>query len=819
MRLYAGTSREFIKDAVHNQIAETLKDTFFQHYRFKPAPGEVNAWRNSLRAISQVFDLGKLHDHGVILEYELPLTSKRLDCLICGKDDQGREQAVIIELKQWDKCTGAIGDHLVTTWVGGAEREVLHPSSQVGQYHQYLSDTHTAFHAGLNPIKLNSCAYLHNYHATSEDVLFRPQFKPLLDHYPAFTGDHVSPLTEFLVERLEAGGGMPVLRKIEESKYRPSKKLMEHVSNIIKGKPEYVLLDEQKVVYEKVLTYTKAGFQDSKKTVLIIHGGPGTGKSVIAINLMSDLLQRGINAHYATGSRAFTETLRRIIGTRGSAQFKYFNSYMQAEGGEVDVLICDEAHRIRKTSNSRFTPKAKRSNQPQIDELVHVSKVAVFFIDDNQVVRPDEIGSADYIREQAQRLGCDIAEYELEAQFRCAGSEGFINWINNTLDIKKTANIIWDQDEEGFDFRVMESPEALETAIRTKANQGHTARVTAGFCWPWSKNTNPDGALANDVVIGDYIRPWNARPEATRLAQNIPKASLWAYEPGGLDQVGCVYTAQGFEFDYVGVIFGPDLTYDLDEQTWQGNKEKSHDTTVKRSGDQFIELIKNTYRVLLSRGMKGCYVYFMDKDTERFFKSRMEGSPREDVEENEVSALSDGRFPGLSLHLLQPEEVKPFENAVPVYDLKAAAGQFSEEHNVDEVVENNTVNVESYDWVELPDAFRPQPGLFVTQVVGESMNRRIPNGAWCLFKLNPAGTRQGKVVLVQHRDIHDPDTGDHYTVKVYNSEKTADDDGVWQHSRITLRPDTSEPGYETIVFDDDSAGELKVVAELVAVLG
>jgi DUF2075 family protein len=611
MRLYAGSSSAFKNDVIHNQIAQKLQDAFKHHYRYTPSQGEINSWRNSLRAISDVFDHGGLNDHGVILEYQLPLTSRRLDCLICGEDKEGNEQAVIIELKQWEQCTGALGEHLVTTWVGGAHREVLHPSSQVGQYQQYLSDTHTAFYDGPRPIRLNACTYLHNYHIHPGDVLFWPQFEPILQHYPAFTADDVDPLTDFLVQRMERGKGLPVLHRIENSKYRPSKKLMEHVGNIIRGKPEYVLLDEQKVVYEKVLACTKTGFDDNKKTVLIVHGGPGTGKSVIAINLMSDLLLKEVNAHYATGSKAFTKTLQKIIGPRGDVQFKYFNNYMHADPGEVDVLICDEAHRIRKTSNDRRTRKDQRSNKAQIEELLHVAKVAVFFVDDNQVVRPNEIGSADYIREYAQQRGCDISEYELEAQFRCAGSEGFVNWINNTLGIRKTANIIWDQGEETFDFQIMDSPQALETAIRAKANKGHSARVTAGFCWRWSR-PNPDGTLVEDVIIGDYHRPWNARGDAGHLARGIPKEVYWAHDPNGIHQIGCVYTAQGFEFDYVGVIFGPDLTYNFDEQTWQGNKEKSCDITVKRSGDKFADLIKNTYRVLFSRGMRGCYVYFMD---------------------------------------------------------------------------------------------------------------------------------------------------------------------------------------------------------------
>lgn len=820
MRLYAGMSQNFIHDAVHNQIAGKLSEAFFKHFRYKPSPNEVNSWRNSLRAVSDVFQLAHLDDHGVILEFQLPLTSRRLDCLVCGKDSHARDSAVIIELKQWDRCGRASGDNLVSTWVGGAERDILHPSAQVGQYHQYLVDNHTAFHEGPMPVQLKSCAYLHNYFSEDGDPLLDDAFKPLLQKFPTFMADDVPLIKDFLISGLSGGSGQPVLRKIEESKYRPSKKLMEHVSNVIKGKKEYVLLDEQYVVYNKVLACSNEGFHDRKKTVIIVKGGPGTGKSVIAINLMSDLLSKGLNAHYATGSKAFTETLRKIIGLRGSSQFKYFNSYAQAQSNEIDVLVCDEAHRIRKTSNSRFTPKVQQSNKPQIQEILDASKVSVFFIDDKQVVRPDEIGSSSFIMEQAKKNNCRIFEYELEAQFRCAGSDGFVNWINNTLDIERTANVIWEGDES-FEFQIFQSPEDLDTAIREKANNGFTARLTAGFCWPWS---NPDnqGKLLADVQIGAYKRPWNAKPDARRLAMGIPKAPLWAYDPNGINQIGCIYTAQGFEFDYVGVIVGTDLTYNLDEQKWTGHRENSFDGPVKRAQDKFIDLVKNTYRVLFSRGMKGCYVYFMDKDTERFFKSRMDLS----AIQKQLSATTEitpsiDEVSILPFRRMPQNEVKPFINCVPLYDLKVAAGKFSDEQHVVEWLNGQGGDdITEIDWVELPDTFRHRKGLFVAQVVGESMNRRIPNGAWCLFRLNPEGTRQGKVVFAQHRDITDIDSGgQQYTVKVYSSTKEVFPDGTWQHTSITLRPDTTALGYEPIIFTKAKAEDVKVIAELVAVLG
>jgi hypothetical protein len=620
MRLYSGTSQQFIEDNVQNQIVGKLNEAFFKYFRYYPHDAEKRSWRNSLKAMTLVVQSANLVDHGVILEYQLPLSSKRLDCMICGRDEGRKDNAVIVELKQWEKCESADGD-MVVTWLGGGHKEVLHPSIQVGQYHQYLQDAHTAFYEGASPIVLNSCSYLHNYGYENQDPLLDDKFSDPLKSFPIFTEDDVDELSEFLITKMEMGEGVDVLRRVEESKYRPSKQLMKHVANIIRDNSEYILLDEQLVVYDKVLTLARKGFHDKQKQMIIVKGGPGTGKSVIAINLMADLLLKGYNAHYATGSRAFTGTLRQVIGRRGAVQFKYFNSYTDAHENDVDVLIADEAHRIRQYSFSRFTPKSKRSEQLQIDELIKASKVVVFFIDDKQIVRPMEIGSVEFLNDSAKRNNCKVSEYELSIQFRCSGSEAFVDWVNNTLGIERTPTVIWEKSED-FDFRILETPDQLESAIREKVSEGYTGRVCAGFCWKWS-DPFEDGTLREDVIIDQYRRPWNAKPEAARLAKGIPKSNYWANDPNGINQIGCIYTSQGFEFDYVGVIFGKDLVYDWDSQRWQGLQSESHDTVVKRA-DKFTDLVKNTYRVLLTRGLKGCYVFFMDKDTERFIKSRIE---------------------------------------------------------------------------------------------------------------------------------------------------------------------------------------------------
>lgn len=615
-------SQDFIRDTTRNQIADRLREAFFAYYRYHPSPAEVQSWRNSLRALKDAIDIASLFDSGILLEYQLPLSSKRLDCMICGRDQEDSDEAVIVELKQWDRCEATEPDKLVRSWVGGRERELLHPSVQVGQYREYLEDTHSAFHEEPTPVRLSACSYLHNYVPTKDDPILAPKFADVLRENPMFDADGADALAGFLSQRLSRGGGRLVLQRVEQSRFRPSRKLMDHVSATIKSRSPWILLDEQLVVFERIRSTVKSALFGRRKQVVIVRGGPGTGKSVLAINLMADLMREGRNTHYATGSKAFTETLWEQLGSRSRATFKYFNSYGRAEFNEVDVLICDESHRIRETSANRFTKKELRSNKPQVREILDAAKVAVFFIDDRQIVRPNEIGSTAHIRLHAEGVGAQVSEYELEVQFRCAGSDGFVNWIDNTLGVRRTANVLWDG-ADGFDFRIIGSPHELEAAIRERAADGFTSRVAAGFCWPWSV-PRADGTLVDDVVISDYRRPWDAKPGNWKLAAGIPSAALWATDPNGIDQIGCVYNIQGFELDYVGVIWGRDLRYHLDGQTWIGDKTQSADSVVKRSKEQFVDLVKNTYRVLLSRGMKGCYVHFLDRDTERFIRSRIE---------------------------------------------------------------------------------------------------------------------------------------------------------------------------------------------------
>ncbi len=619
MQLYTGTTSAFVADADRNRIADLLKDQFVHHFAHQPSQAEFRSWQNSLRAMSSVIKTADLMEHGVAIEWRLPLTSKRLDCLFTGRAAGSKPNAVIVELKQWDDVRPSPIENCVATYVGGAVRDVLHPSRQVAQYERYLLDVHTTFSSG--DVGLQSCSFAHNVRRSTTDELFDAKWDDLVARHPLFAGDDSDDLADYLVGALGEGRGDDVLTDVLNGTYRPHKRLMDHTAAVIRNEPSFVLLDEQLVAFETILAKVRARNLSTTKSAVIVHGGPGTGKSVIALNLVAELNGQGIATMHATGSKAFTENLRKAVGPRARALFGYFNNFANRDA-ELDVLICDEAHRIRENSNTRFTKDANRSTLPQIAELIDAAKVSVFFIDDRQVVRPGEIGHSDLIRAAANVVGANTSEVTLEAQFRCNGSDAYLRWVDNLLGIESNPTVLWDP-ADAFDFDVIDSVDELEALVRSYAQEGQTARMSAGFCWKWSKPL-ADGSLVADVEIDGWSMPWNAKADAGRLAPGIPASNYWATDPDGVNQVGCVYTAQGFEYDFAGIIWGRDLVY-RPREGWIGQPEFSHDSVVRQSAKSgaFTQLVKQTYRVLLTRGLKGCAVYFQDERTRDFVLSRM----------------------------------------------------------------------------------------------------------------------------------------------------------------------------------------------------
>lgn len=801
MIIYQASKHQFL----HHALREDIEDVVSRHYRSATGhgvgPSEMQAWKHSLLEMAKVLGDEEIpEDAGVAIEYQLPQSSKRIDFVITGEDHGGRTKVIIVELKQWSKSRRSEKDAIVWARRGGhvGEREGTHPSYQAWSYAAYLQDFNAAVQDGA--MTLQPCAYLHNHPRNGE--IDHPHYREHIERAPLFLARERAKLQAFIRAHVRHGDRKGALYAIENGRIRPSKMLMDSVAGLLQGKPEFVLIDDQKVVHETILEIDAR--TAGRKQVVIVQGGPGTGKSVIAVNLLGALIARRRNARYVSKNaapRAVYEA--RLTGTftktRISNLFCGSGAFVDGEADCYDTLIVDEAHRLNEKSGLY-----RNLGDNQVKELIRSARCSVFFVDDDQRVTLLDIGHTEELRRRAREAGAEITELQLSSQFRCNGSDGYLAWLDNTLDIRATANPTLDGDD--YDFRVFDNPADLHALIDLKNQASNRARVVAGYCWKWPSKRDPQ---AWDIEMPEfgYRRRWNLDKDG----------SLWIVTPGSVDQVGCIHTCQGLELDYVGVIIGPDLAYRDGRVVTDATRRASSDQSVKglksllktdpgNARALADAIVKNTYRTLMTRGMKGCYVYCTDAPLATYLRSRLRA-----VTQEAAPAPTGVAAPKvIPLRRVSQADRSAGVVAAPVVDLRFAAGAFSDVQALEEGAS---------DWVALPDWVRPQPGLFVAQVVGESMNRRIPNGSWCLFRANPMGTREGKVVVVQHRGIADPETGGRYTVKLYASEKLPAADGGWRHVRIMLRPDSDQDRFKPIVIDvAEDDGGFAVVAELLLVL-
>ena len=557
MHLYSGSTIDFVSDATRNKIAGKLEGAFFQYFRYSPGQSEVRSWQNSLRAMASVVELANLDDNGIVVEFQLPLSSRRLDCLLTGHDTADKAQAVIVELKQWEVAGSSEIEDCVTTFVGHRERDVLHPSRQVGNYARYLQDVQTTFSEGS--VGLTACSFLHNMRYDLDAEVFANKHRKLIDRYPVFVGDQVDLLTDFLTAQLAEGDGGPVLDEVLKGKYRPHKRLLEHTARVIRREPAYTLLDEQQVAFNHILGKVRDRQRSSEQTVFLIKGGPGTGKSVIAVNLLAELSAEGFATKHATGSKAFTENLRRVVGPRAAAQFGYFNGFAGAEPQILDAIVCDESHRMRESSNNRFTKKELRSDLPQVEELIQAAKVSVFFIDDLQVVRPGEVGSSELITRRPRRLG--VAG--VRARTRGAVSMrrlGGVRWMGREHAGASAQPVHDVGPERGVRFRRRGLTSRARDAHPRQGSRGGRRRgcLQGSVGGGRTRATTGHSSATSRSVTGRCRGTPSQMPEAR---QGHPQVQLLGERSRGIEQVGCVYTAQGFEYDYAGVIFGRDLVW------------------------------------------------------------------------------------------------------------------------------------------------------------------------------------------------------------------------------------------------------------------
>ncbi|WP_275557530.1 DUF2075 domain-containing protein [Streptomyces sp. 5-6(2022)] len=588
-----------------------LTEQFVRAHGYRPGPSEIRSWDRSLPALTDALLDAGLGQVEMLIEFGLPLTSKRADVVLAGVHPRTRAPSyVVVELKQWSKAHPDEDDGPVLCRVEGHyRRPVLNPIEQVRGYCDYL----VAFNGALaqHPERIAGAAYLHN--AKELDVAGLDQVA-LNERGQMFTADRRGEFLTYLKSKLAPESGADAADQLLAAKAQPSKQLISVAAEEVREREQFVLLDEQRVAYQHVLKAVQRAHEADHKEVVVITGGPGTGKSVIALSVLGELYRRGVPALHATGSQSFTKTMRKVAGARKREVqnlFKYFNSFMAAKPNSLDVLVCDEAHRIRETSANRYTSAALRTGRRQIDELIDVARVPVFLLDQHQVVRPGEMGTAEEIKAAAAARNLRCREVRLDSQFRCGGSDAYLRWVVRLLGLENGGPVGWEPDGR-MQLRIADSPEELETFLQDRRLKGYGARISAGFCWKWS-DAKPGEPLPADVQIHGWARPWNLKGE--RSIMGAPPAALWATDPAGFGQVGCVYTAQGFEYDWSGVILGPDLVWRGDQ--WVVDRTASKDPAFKKStpDDDVALLIRNTYKVLLTRGMVGTVIYSTDAET------------------------------------------------------------------------------------------------------------------------------------------------------------------------------------------------------------
>lgn len=616
MIIYQSTKDRFLDDVLSNKIDKIILETYFQKTGGRVGESEVKSWTNSMRFMG-----GLLHDPeipsdaGVTIEYQIPQTSKRIDFILTGQDEEQTEYAVLIELKQWTDVQPTTKDGVVITRFKDGPREVSHPSYQVWSYAALLQGFNETVYE--ENIQLKPCAYLHNYERIGgvTDEFYGEYIKKA----PLFLAGDIEQekLRAFIKQYVKYGDKTKIMYRIDSGKIKPSKSLADSLAKMLKGNEEFVMIDEQKVVYETALALAKQSSAENKN-VLIVEGGPGTGKSVVAVNLLVALTKQGLLAQYVTKNAAprtvyeskLTGVLRK---TEISNLFTGSGSFVNTEHHIFDALIVDEAHRLNEKSGM-----FKNKGENQIKEIIQSSKFSIFFIDEDQKVTFSDIGEKEEIAKWAKSMGAVVHGQILSSQFRCNGSDGYLAWLDNVLQIRETANPTLEGID--FDFRVIDSPNELRDLIFEKNKINNKARLVAGYCWDWVSKGDPNKM---DIVIPehDFAMRWNLASDG----------NLWILAPESVKEVGCIHTCQGLEVDYIGVIIGADLTVRDGKVITDPSKRAKTDASIKgykkllqekpeEAQKKIDAIIKNTYRTLMTRGMKECYVYCTDAEMRSYLR-------------------------------------------------------------------------------------------------------------------------------------------------------------------------------------------------------
>lgn len=615
MIVYNANKKQFVLDVRTNVIATKIFNLISQKGLCAGQDREFAAWQNSMQFMRNIVDDAEIDDEvQVAIEYNIPQTSKRVDFIIIGANKKGEDNIVIVELKQWTKAEIVDDDmhFCVRTYVANNNRIVCHPSYQAYSYSRFIGNYSQVVHT--NNINLVPCAYLHNYlpaykHALSADI-----YKEWYTSAPFFIMDEVQPFTDFVKKHVtQKSSKGDLLYLIDHGRIKPTKSLQDALATMVKGTPLFDLLDEQAVCFDMCVRTMLQCLKDRKKRTIIVQGGPGTGKSVLAVNLLMHFITCACNAAYVTKNSAPREAFLSIL-TGNSAMkraeikqlFRSPFGMSQVPANSYDCLIVDEAHRLVKQMYRDYL------GTNQVKECINASLLTIFMLDEDQAVTTKDIGSIQEISKWCKEMKSNIImreETKLVSQFRCNGSDAYIQFIDNLLQRKsETVNIPFS--ELNYDFRIFDNASELREALREK-NTNNKARMVAGYCYDWNVK---HGRGDIDIILpGGFQAKWNL-------------SEVWAINPKSFEEVGCIHTAQGLEFDYVGVLIGKDLKYNngrvITDKTAISKDDNS--SGIRTANDEDARrLILNTYKTLLTRGQKGCFVYCEDEALREYFKKRL----------------------------------------------------------------------------------------------------------------------------------------------------------------------------------------------------
>ena len=618
MIVYNGNKRLFIDDVRNGEIADKIQAMLRQKGLWGGQEREFESWHNSMQFMRNIVDDSEIADDvQIAIEYNIPQTSKRVDFIIAGSDKEEKDHIVIIELKQWTKAE-VVDDQMhysVRTYVANDNRIVCHPSYQAYSYSRFLINYSQIIQN--DQIDLVPCAYLHNFRREYRSALSSEIYKEWYTAAPFFIRDETREFSAFVkkfIQKRSSRGDLLFL--IENGRIRPTKSLQDALSSMVNGVPEFTLLDEQAVCFDMCMRTMTQCLIDNKKRTIVIQGGPGTGKSVLAVNLLMSMINQSLNAAYVTKNSAPRQAFLSLLS--GNQAHKLANiEYLfrspfglsKCTLGAYDCLIVDEAHRLVKKMYGDW------GGENQVKECINAARLTIFLLDEDQAVTKSDIGSVAEIKKWCDSLGSRLImsqDTKLVSQFRCNGSDAYIQFIDGILQ-RNEETVAPDLPELNYDFQVFDNAVDMREALRVKNAVNNKARLVAGYCYDWNvKNGRGDVDI---VLPGGFQAKWN-----------LANDKIWAINPKSFEEVGCIHTAQGLEFDYVGVLIGKDLYYDNPSGRVLTNKlaisSDDRSSGIRSSSDQDARrLILNTYKTLLTRGQKGCYVYCEDDTLREYFKS------------------------------------------------------------------------------------------------------------------------------------------------------------------------------------------------------